>query len=400
MDGDNADKVGWAPIGGTFAATFDGNNNVISNLYVNRSSTSRVGLFGTLGTGGNVRNLGIEGGSLSGSARVGGLVGQNDGTISACYATGNVTGTGENVGGLVGFNNGTIRACYATGDASGTQSVGGLVGISESSGTIIACYATGAASGSVAVGGLSGKDFGTIRACYATGNATGTGNNVGGLSGQTHGPISACYATGDASGDQSVGGLVGLNVGSTISACYATGDASGSVVGGLLGRKAAGTVTNSYFDYEASNRPAADSYSKTTAQLQTPTAYAGIYSNWNIDVDGDSNNDDPWDFGTATQYPALKVDLNGDDLATAYEFGVQGRDAPPTVEGFTPASGAVSTSIKIWGTGFSSTATEDSISFGGSDYVVAANFIADTRAAREPYDRHTRGLSAFRCSHR
>ena len=67
VDGDNADKVGWAPIGGTFAATFDGNNNTISNLYINRSSTNRVGLFGTLGTGGNVRNLGIEGGSLSGS---------------------------------------------------------------------------------------------------------------------------------------------------------------------------------------------------------------------------------------------------------------------------------------------------------------------------------------------
>ena len=120
--------------------------------------------------------------------RVGGLVGQNDGTISACYATGNATGTGENVGGLVGSNNGTIIACYATGDASGTQSVGGLVGISESSGTIIACYATGAASGSVAVGGLSGQDFGTISACYATGNATGTGNqSVGGLVGRNDG---------------------------------------------------------------------------------------------------------------------------------------------------------------------------------------------------------------------
>ena len=157
---------------------------------------------------------------------------------------------------------------------------------------------------------------------------------------------------------------------STISACYATGDASGSsFVGGLVGERIlAGTVTNSYFDYEASNRTDSDSYSKTTAQLQTPTAYAGIYVRLEpIDLDGDSNNDDPWDFGTATQYPALKGDLNGDDLATAYEFGVQGRDAPPTVEGFTPAFGAVSTSIKIWGAGFSSTATEDSISFGGSE---------------------------------
>ena len=33
---------------------------------------------------------------------VGGLVGFSQGTISACYATGDVTGTGNNVGGLVG----------------------------------------------------------------------------------------------------------------------------------------------------------------------------------------------------------------------------------------------------------------------------------------------------------
>ena len=51
-----------------------------------------------------------------------------------------------------------------------------------------------------------------------------------------------------------------------------------------------------------------------------------------------------------------------------------------TVGGFTPTSGAVNTEVKIWGTGFSSTVTEDSISFGGSPYVVASSFIADTRS--------------------
>ena len=260
---------GWATIGyytsstdnAPYTATFDGRGLTISNLYINRPSTSRVGLFGALGTGSNVRNLGIEGGSLSGGDYVGGLTGNNEGTIRACYATGNASGS-SGVGGLVGQSFGTISACYAIGNASGTNWVGGLVGFNNG---------------------------GTISACYATGDATGTANSVGGLVGRNDGTIRACYATGNASGSYSVGGLVGRNFGG-------------------------GTVTNSYFDYEASNRPVADPHSKTTAQLQTPTAYGTameIYATWNIDVDdglavgvddgtmaGDSDTDDPWDFGT------------------------------------------------------------------------------------------------------
>ena len=315
---------GWAPIGGSFTATFHGNNYAISNLYINRPSTSNVGLFGALGPGGNVRNLGIVGGSLTGDGQVGGLVGLNSsfGTISACYATGNASGS-TNVGGLVGRNfGGTISACYATGNATVTSGrVGGLVG--QNNYTISACYSTGDASGSSLVGGLVGENRGTISACYATGTASGGffGINIGGLVGQNNHTIIACYSTGDASGSHlSTGGLVGDN---------------------------SGTVTNSYFDSDESNRPAADSYDKTTTQLQTPTVYGtstDIYANWNIDVDnaqpigvddgtaaGDSDTDDPWDFGTNSQYPALRVDFNVDGIPRAFEFGGQGRPAPATV---------------------------------------------------------------------
>ena len=317
---------GWEPLGyyideddnASYTATFDGRGHTISNLYINRPSTNYVGLFGDLGSGSNVRNLGIEGGSLSGNEYVGGLVGFNvSGRISACYATGDASGSGS-VGGLVGWNlDGTISACYATGDASGSGSVGGLVGWNLD---------------------------GTISACYATGNATGGSDYVGGLVGNNTGAISACYATGDATGDEYVGGLVGYNE-STISACYATGDASGaSYVGGLVGYSSSATVTNSYFDSTVSNRTDSDSYDKTTAQLQTPTAYGtstDIYANWNIDVDnyqpigvddgtaaGDAAADDPWDFGTDSEYPALRVDFNVNGTPTAFEFGGQGRAVP------------------------------------------------------------------------
>ena len=54
------------------------------------------------------------------------------------------------------------------------------------------------------------------------------------------------------------------------------------------------------------------------------------------------------------------------------------------VSGFLPTSGAVDTEVKIWGTGFSSTVEDDSISFGGSEYIVADRFIADTRTDVSP----------------
>jgi hypothetical protein len=66
---------------------------------------------------------------------------------------------------------------------------------------------------------------------------------------------------------------------------------------------------------------------KTTAELQRAVAPgAGIYTGWSCEV---------WDFGTASQYPALKYDTNGDGRATAYEFGGQGRSGPPTPYGNT-----------------------------------------------------------------
>ena len=447
---------GWAPLGhynsvddfSSYTATFDGRGHTISNLYINRPSANYVGLFGFLGNGSNVRNLGIVGGSLTGNAvvsglvgwnqggtisacyatgdasgasNVGGLVGYNQGTISACYATGNATGTGDTVGGLVGRNSEPISACYATGNATGADNVGGLVG--QNSKPISACYSTGDASGNDGVGGLVGFSSSTISACYATGNASGT-NNVGGLVGDNSGgTISACYATGDASGNDGVGGLVGFSSG-TISACYATGNASGTNnVGGLVGLNQGGTVTNSYFDSTVNSALATTPIGgtstgsnitnvsgKTTAQLQTPTAYddnadatdgSSIYEAWNIDVDdglavgvddgtaaGDSDTDNLWDFGTSSQYPVLKVDFDGNSTATAFEFGGQGRAAPatvpdaPVVSSFTPTSGAVATTVMIIGTGFSTTAADNTVTFlgeaGAADNAVVMTVSAAT----------------------
>ena len=308
-DPDAATNVGWDPIGdatNAFATIFNGNGYSISNLYVRRAGT--VGLFGQTNSSATIRTVGIIDNAIYGSGgdnnSVGGLVGQNGGTITASYTTGNADGGGGNndsVGGLVGYNNGAITASYTTGNADGgggnNDSVGGLVGYNN--GAITASYATGDINGgdgtSDRVGGLVGENFGTITASYAagtvgggrgnvgifgalvgwnrrgviiasyaTGNAiggNGTTNSVGALVGYNTGTIIASYATGSADGGDTiedyVGGLVGYNLTGIIIASYATGSTDGGggnhdFVGGLVGRHTNGTITASYATGDAS----------------------------------------------------------------------------------------------------------------------------------------------------
>ena len=246
----------FSPIGNgstPFTGQFDGQNHTITNLTITRPSQSVVGLFGDISSGSSVRNVGLVGGSVSGSTDVGVLVGYNYGTISNAYATGNVSssaGGDAYVGGLVGVNNtGTITNSYATGNVSGSSGssyIGGLLGYNY--GTISNSYATGSASGSTNyVGGLVGYNaYGSISNAYASGSVSGT-NYVGGLVGYNYSgtTITNAYATGSASGSFEVGGLVGWNSG-TVSKSYATGSAGGiDDVGGLAGGNF-GTVSNSY----------------------------------------------------------------------------------------------------------------------------------------------------------
>ncbi len=379
---------GWEPIGsaGTgneFVATFDGNGHTISHLYIIRSS-SRIGLFGVVGNGGRVRNVGVREVAVTGSGRgiiVGGLAGKNAGIITGSYVTGSVTSTGtgsSEVGGLVGRNGGpsdsgsSIVASYATASVTGSAShgrVGGLAGYNY--GSIQASYATGSVKGlgnQSYVGGLVGlHNGGSIAVCYATGSVTGK-TNVGGLAGQNDTSIWASYATGAVTGDDFVGGLVGYNQSGYIRASYATGwvTSTGSDVGGLVGGDRDGGISNSYWNTTTSGKvSSAGGEGKTTLELQTPTGYTGIYASWNLDLDnadGDrdatTGGDDPWDFETASDYPALRADFDGDGTATWREFGEQRAVAttPPVVThssftldgGNTQAAGIWSNGETMW----------------------------------------------------
>jgi hypothetical protein len=238
--------------GTPFTGIFDGNGHIISKLTITTSTKDYIGLFGYVGSGGQIHNLGVKNVNITGDITdhyVGGLVGYTyQGTLTDCNATGSVNGTGAFVGGLVGYTyQGTLTDCYATGSVSGSDSVGGLVGRTYQ-GTLTSCYAAGSVTGKTfsmyinEVGGLVGANYGSITSCYATGavSVSADGSFIGGLVGRNYsGSLTSCYATGSVTGKNNcdtVGGLAGEIDSGTLTSCYATGSVSGyGVVGGLVG---------------------------------------------------------------------------------------------------------------------------------------------------------------------
>ena len=241
-NGATATCQGFTPIGSgpssAFTGSFDGGSYAILDLYIKRDATY-VGLFGYIGSGAKIENLGVQGGDVSSSSSssnsyAGGLVGYNNGgSITNSYATGKVSSSSSSsysvAGGLVGINGGTITNSYATGKVSSSSSssinsvAGGLVGY-DNGGSITNSYATGKVSSSSSsssnsyAGGLVGYNLeGGITNSYATGDATATATGGGG---------------------SIAGGLVGNNSGGSITNSYATGkvsSSSSSYAGGLVG---------------------------------------------------------------------------------------------------------------------------------------------------------------------
>lgn len=146
-------------------------------MYISKSGNSK-GLFGYLGSGGVIKNLGVDGSVHITGNNIGGVCGYNEGTITGCYNNGAVTGKGA-TGGVCGYNEGTMENCYNKGAVNGYDEVGGVCGHSE--GTITNCYNTGNVIGTYRfTGGVCGRTGAktTITCCYNTGAVTGTNNYI------------------------------------------------------------------------------------------------------------------------------------------------------------------------------------------------------------------------------
>ena len=202
----------WTPIGtdydNSYKGTFDGGGHTITGLTFT-TNDNYVGLFGYLNRAGTVKNVVMEGVQITCNqiygGSIGGVVGFSWGTIENCSVSGSVSGT-VYVGGVVGDQiGGSITGCSSSATVKGTVDVGGVAGQTNSSATLTACYATGNVTieinpkKNIAGGSLVGMNAGSsLLACYATGNVTSTGSStgymhIGGFLGNNYTTVTACY---------------------------------------------------------------------------------------------------------------------------------------------------------------------------------------------------------------
>ncbi len=244
-----------------FVGVFDGDGRTISHLKIRGGEY--LGLFGELGFGAMVSDLGVVDANVTGSgANVGGLAGYNvSGSVTDCYSTGVVHGR-LSVGGLIGYNDrAEVARCYSTSTVSGTEwYVGGLMGY-NGNGTVTHSYSTGAVSGYSSVGGLVGQNehLATDVLAYS-------------------GVVSQCYSSGSVAGVERIGGLVGHDYQGKVIACFWDTQTSGQTtsVGGM---------------------------GKTTAEMQTASTF--LDAGWDFVGETANGTEGIWWIREGQDYPRL-----------------------------------------------------------------------------------------------
>ncbi len=227
--------TGTSSVGGLIGIGTVDLTQCYSSCYV--SGKSNIGGISGI-QGGHVTNC-ISEATLIGESGVGGLFGQSSANISNCHTNIHITGSGGGLVGKLHAPNNTISYCYSSGIISGDFSnKGGLIGYGTS-GKIFQCYSTCDVLGLDNLGGFIGNcDFTLeITECYATGNVIGN-DSLGGFAAITsrNGQIQQCFATGAVTGQSYIGGFIGGNNGTPIRNCYSNGPVSGkSKVGGFIG---------------------------------------------------------------------------------------------------------------------------------------------------------------------
>ena len=240
----NLTDMDWTPIGidynHQYTGTFNGGGHTITGLTVT-GSDQYVGLFGHIGSGGKVKDVTLEDVKIESNSdlsSVGGVAGRSyGGKIENCSVSGSVSGSGI-AGGVVGYQSGGfLTGCSSSATVNAGGVAGGVAGLTDSGATLTACYATGDVtlesinSGGNFVGGVVGSNTScTLKACYAWGSVTGSGSGtiyVGGVTGTNdEGTLTACYhANGTVSGPAgTTGGVTGRNYkffnDPVITACY------------------------------------------------------------------------------------------------------------------------------------------------------------------------------------
>ena len=269
---ENSPNQGWQPIGvssSKFKGIFDGNNHTISNLNIDRPSTSGVGLFG-YADGATFKNIVIDETTINGNGDVGPVCGNaSSSTFSNCKVTATINAQSNTAGGIVGSASGTFNNNKVTNTTiNGIENVGGIVGYTENP-TFTSNDVSATIEGTNKVGGICGISRGNcsldnnIAKCSIVGN-----DNVGGLIGEYYNFTSGISVSlkksafyGTIKAHSSVGGIIGdsyiefehYESDEYISNCYSVSDiqASGNNIGGVIGLNTSDdgcrcTISNSY----------------------------------------------------------------------------------------------------------------------------------------------------------
>ena len=234
---------GFEPIGvkllDGFTGSLDGRGHVITGLYINRTGSSSVGLFGHLGHGGKITDLGLIDSFVKGKKNVGVLAGVQDySKVKNCFSEGEVIGGEANTGGLIGrCDHGNVYDSYSDIEVTGEYNTGGLVGYNID-GRIENSYSSGDVDGENNIGGLNGYNReGHVKNSYSKGDVYGD-SMIGGFIGYNYrGVVIDSYSKGDVVGNRSVGGFVGYNTGRLMNSHYnmAEVDVSGERMNTLCG---------------------------------------------------------------------------------------------------------------------------------------------------------------------
>lgn len=237
--GQVSDFIEWEPIGTSYtddkaySGTFDGKGYTISGLYIDKTSSYYVGLFGCIGAKGKISNVGVLDSYFQFIADGGGVCGMNYGELQNCSNSSTVIGTqgDTKIGGVCGDNYGTVRDCKNTGSVRGKGTIGGVCGYNER---------------------RYNEESGIIENSFNEGTFSGTGDNaqkVGGVCGYNSGTIKSCYNTASVSGQYSVGGVCGKNRSRPITNCFNIGTVVSEqyYVGGVCGENYEGPITNCYY---------------------------------------------------------------------------------------------------------------------------------------------------------
>ncbi len=285
---------GWRPIGNfqfgnnskRFSGIYDGNNRIISNLFINRADFYN-GLFGNTRLC-ILRNINLTEVNITGSGEfTGGIVGYHSGRkLENCSVSGNINGT-DSVGGLAGYSSDYVNECFFGGNVNGLNNVGGLIGNCDS--FISNSKTFGTVNGDNFTGGMTGVSYGNISNCFSTCNIKrnlgSIGTYFGGFCGQAYSCIvKNAYSTGWVQFNAIIQNNKGF-------------------IGGHHEEYPLPLFSKCFWDMETSGSLTTGSYSgiegKSTLEMKTQETF--LNAGWNFNY--------PWKIETDS-YPNLKTPLD------------------------------------------------------------------------------------------